>query len=243
MRGCLLENVKLYRANTTEKKPISNRSRNQEMYEEIRRRICMLEFPPGMIVRETELATEFGLSRTPVREVLHQLKFEGLVETRNGVGTFVTGVDIKSFSDGYDLRIEFASLIGKLSPKQCEPEHVEAVKQLKERCEGLGENGRAEDFWSINHDLHEFINSIIGNRELAYLHSLYYYKVSRFWYQLAKDNWYREVQMLQSELNEILEAIQSGDMAAVGYVHRNHISFGKVRIGQFISNRSGGIEY
>ena len=234
--------MKRYRAKTIGQKHLSKRSRNQEMYEEIRRRICLLEYPPGMIVRETELAAEFGLSRTPVREVLHQLKFEGLVETRNGVGTFVTGVDIKSFSDGYDLRIELAGLIGKLSPIPCDHQHVETIMQLRKRCEGLGEKGNAEEFWSINHALHEFINSLIGNRELAYLHSLYYYKVSRFWYQLARENWQQEVQMLRSELNELLEAARSGDMSAVGYVHRNHISFGKIRIGQFISNRSGAIE-
>lgn len=212
------------------------KSRNMQVYEEIRRRICLLTYPPGMIMKETELAAEFGVSRTPIREVLHQLKFEGLIETRNGVGTFVTGIDIKSFGDAYDIRIEVASLIGKLSPRPCRPEHGALVGKLIERCNRLEEKHAPEEFWLINHEMHVFINSLIGNQELANLHSLYYYKVARFWYQLTERDWPGEVKMLQSELRELLEAVQSTDIVAVGNIHRNHISFGKIRIGKFISN-------
>lgn len=219
-----------------DRKPRRGRSRISAMYDEIRKRICLLQYPPGMILREGELAEAFEVSRTPVREVLHQLKFEGLVETRNGVGTFVTGVDFKSFSDGYDLRIELAALIGRLSPRPCDKAHVDKVHELRARAEGLESRTAPEEFWIINHEMHELINGLIGNRELAHMHSLYYYKYSRFWYQLAQDNWPREVQMLQSELAELSEALRSGDMVAVANVHRNHISFGKIRIGQFISN-------
>lgn len=207
-----------------------------DIYDEMRRRICLLVHAPGTILKETELAREFGVSRTPIREVLHQLSFEGLVETRNGVGTFVTGVDFKSFTDAYDLRIELAEMIGRLSPRPCGPREVAAIETLLARAKALQEDFVAEDFWQVNHDLHKVIHALIGNHELAKLHDLYYYRVARFWYQLATDDWRREAAILVREFEDLLVAMRSGDMKAVANVHRNHISYAKIRIGQFIAN-------
>lgn len=213
----------------------ARRPSSMQIYDEIRRRICLLIYPPGMLLKEAELATEFGVSRTPIRDVLHQLKLEGLVETRNGVGTLVTSVDFKSFTEAFDLRIELAELVGRLSPRAVEEEHVAAIEDLVRRAEGLRSSREPEAFWQINHDLHELVDSLIGNRELAKLNNLYYYKVARFWYQLATDNWDRETDMLRNELAELLEAARSGDVKAVANIRRNHISFGKIRIGEFIA--------
>jgi DNA-binding GntR family transcriptional regulator len=71
------------------------------MYKEIRDRICLLTYPPGTVLREADFANEFGVSRTPVRQVLQRLQFEGLVEAKNGVGTIVTGVQLSTFKDAY----------------------------------------------------------------------------------------------------------------------------------------------
>ena len=217
----------------------TRRQSSVQIYEEIRRRICLLAYPPGMLLKETELAVEFGVSRTPIRDVLHQLKFEGLIETRNGVGTFVTSVDFKSFTDAYDLRIELAEMIGRLSPRPVDEEQVAAIENLLRRAEKLQGSREAEAFWQINHDLQELIDDLIGNRELAKLNELYYYMVSRFWYQLAGNNWDREVDMLRNELAELLEAARSGDVQAVANIRRNHISFAKIRIGDFIAKGRG----
>ncbi len=218
---------------------VPRRRSSKEIYDAIRRRICLLTYEPGKLLKETELAVEFGVSRTPIREVLHQLKFEGLIDTRNGVGTFVTSVDFKSFIDAYDLRIEMAEMIGRLSPCPVGEDFVQAIESLLLRAEKLQSSAEKEAFWQINHDLQELINSLIGNRELARLNEYYYYKVSRFWYQLAGENWDREVTMLRNELTELLEAARSGDVKAVANIRRNHISFGKIRVGEFISKGRG----
>lgn len=48
-------------------------------------------FPLGaMLPRETELAEQLGISRTPVREALMLLEEDGLIRTKRGVGRFVS---------------------------------------------------------------------------------------------------------------------------------------------------------
>src|SRR5579875_596620 len=48
-------------------------------------------FPPGSrLPSELTLAEEFGVSRTVLREAISRLKYEGVVEGRQGSGVFVT---------------------------------------------------------------------------------------------------------------------------------------------------------
>lgn len=46
-----------------------------------------------MVLHETSLTEKFGMSRTPIRQVLQRLAYERLVETRSGVGTVVVALD------------------------------------------------------------------------------------------------------------------------------------------------------
>src|SRR5436853_462241 len=87
------------------------------IYECLRDRICLFEYAPGTLLREAELAAEFGVSRTPIRQILQRLEGEQLVDIRDGVGTIVTSVDFACLKDVYELRLKLTELIGDLSPK------------------------------------------------------------------------------------------------------------------------------
>ena len=57
----------------------------------LRTRICLMQgSAEDTILHEGMIATEFGVSRTPIRQVLQKLAYERLVETRSGVGTIVS---------------------------------------------------------------------------------------------------------------------------------------------------------
>ena len=66
------------------------------MLEQLRRRITSLELLPGAPLSENELATQLGVSRTPVRESLIVLVEEGLVSVVPQVGTFVAPIDLRA---------------------------------------------------------------------------------------------------------------------------------------------------
>ncbi len=60
----------------------------------LRNRICMMQsVTEDITLHEGALAMEFGVSRTPIRQVLQKLAYERLVETRSGVGTIVSPLD------------------------------------------------------------------------------------------------------------------------------------------------------
>lgn len=207
------------------------------VYEEVRERICLLRYPPGTLLRETELAKEFNVSRTPIREVLQRLEVEDFVETKNGVGTIVTGVDFKAFKDVYNLRLKLAELIGQLSPNPCTDAHISEMGDLLERARALTEARDTEEFWRINHERQRIIASLIGNTALRRMYDLFYYQTARVWFQLVVDMWPEQVDALCTELGDLIRAMKSGDTQAVAYVERNHLSFYMTLIGRFMSGQ------
>ncbi len=90
----------------------SKRVPSERIYSEVRDRICLLAYPPGTVLREGELALEFGVSRTPIREVLHRLSFDGLVAAKNGVGSIVTSLDYISEELAKRVGIEWVAELG-----------------------------------------------------------------------------------------------------------------------------------
>lgn len=56
----------------------------------LRERICLV--PPGtqVVLKEKSIGDEFGLSRTPIRQVLQTLSYEGMLEVKAGLGSITT---------------------------------------------------------------------------------------------------------------------------------------------------------
>ena len=66
--------------------------------------VVTLRFRPGQTLSENELAQEYGVSRTPVREAVQRLRLAGLVEVRPQSGTLVSKVDLARFHEAQFVR-------------------------------------------------------------------------------------------------------------------------------------------
>ena len=213
----------------------SPRGQSVDIHRALRERICLLRYPPGSLLVETELAREFEVSRTPIRQALQKLEYEGLVETRNGVGTNVTGVDFRSVRDIYAFRLRLSELIGDFGATADAPRAYDRVAALLPRVDALRGTREFEVFWAINHELHFAINGLITNSAFQQVHDRLYFQASRVWYSFADQMWDEEISFLAEELRELCSALKAGDLRAVGFIQRNHISFGLTRVARYIS--------
>lgn len=92
-------------APSTGAKPRAGRKRGADkVLETLRSKIASHALPPGSKLRESELATEFGVSRTRVREVFGILEQRGLIERVPNRGAVVSRLELKEASDLYDVR-------------------------------------------------------------------------------------------------------------------------------------------
>ncbi len=196
----------------------------------LRKSICTLEKPFGTILHEIELSKEFGVSRTPIRQALHQLAAMGLVETRNGVGTIVTAGDPETVGDIYRLRIQLTALIGQLATKECPATAAENMRALHAEVLELEPNLSPRDFWDLNGKLHKIITGIIENQELRTLYHLYYFKVAPFWFGIFLKNPQQEFTRLIREIQETAFWMEQGNMMTVANIQQNHIAMAANRV-------------
>src|SRR6201991_2974975 len=65
-----------------------------QVFEKLRNAIIALELPPGAPLSRAELASQFGISSTPVRDALMRLEEEGLVDVFPQAATKVSLIDV-----------------------------------------------------------------------------------------------------------------------------------------------------
>lgn len=194
-------------------------------------RICLLKYKPGDQLKEADLARQFGVSRTPVRDALNRISHLGLIESRNGVGTVVVGLSAEQIRHVYEMRLELACLIGKLSPVSPGPGDIAALQGMLDRTRILQADFTADDYVGINHELNELIASLIGNTSLRAMWLQTYVQAASTWHRMAETIGTGAAEALIEELTDLITAAKQGDAEAIGYVQRIHISYGfrKVR--------------
>lgn len=205
----------------------------QHIQQEIIHRICFLDYLPGRQLKESELADEFGVSRTPVRDAISRIKHLGLVETRNGVGTVVVALDQGQIADVYEMRLKLATMIGEMGSRSdsavCETS-AQKIEQLLEGAILLQDNFVPRRYVELNHQLQAIIADLIDNSLLASYWRQTYYQAASTWYQISQKAQQETTVAFIQELQELLTALQRRDLQAVGLVQRVHIGYGYQRI-------------
>jgi len=208
-----------------------SRERFERLYRTLRDRICLLEYPPGTRLSESELAVEFAVSRTPVRRVLTRLESEGLIEAHHGVGTIVTDVKLEELAQVYHLRMELAVLIGRLSPLPRRREDLDRIRALIKRGEALPQDSDHSAFARLNMDFFSEIAAMTGNLPLREISERLYFQTSRIILKLMpRLNLTEEFAAFHREMTDILAALEIGDLDAVGHIRRAHISMSFTRM-------------
>ena len=216
-------------------RPLSmSRERFERIYKSIRDRICLLEYQPGERLGEEELAREFHVSRTPIRRVLSKLESEGLLESRHGVGTFVTDVDIDSLAQVFQLRMELAELLGKLDPIPRSEDDLARVRALLVRCDKLLKKPDPKAYARLNMDFFQELGAMVGNAPLREISERLYYLTTRIWLKSVPHlNLPDEITVFRREMADILQAMEVGDLEAVGHIRRSHISMSVKRMKRY----------
>ncbi len=214
----------------------SQTERFERIYKVIRERISVLEYGPGTVLNEGLLSEEFDVSRTPIRSVLQRLNYEGLVATKNGVGTIVTEVDVKTFKDIYALRMRLAEDMSALSPVLPGPEMIKELRRLREQARTLRAGPPDHKAYArLCNAVHEQQLELTENKVLAEINDLLYYRAARVWMAfLPNIEWDEALEILESEITDTTRALELGDMHGVGNVRRQNLFIILMTISRFL---------
>ena len=139
----------------------------QAVYDAIAEMIITRVLQPGEHLVETELATQLGVSRQPVREALQRLQTEGWVDLRPAQGAFV---HVPTDEEADQLLAVRALLEGEsalLAAHRAGPEDAERLWELQRAGEEALRTDDREALVAANANLHAYIVQMSGNKVLA----------------------------------------------------------------------------
>ena len=132
----------------------------------------------GSRLRQQELAREFGVSRTPIREALRKLQANGIVELLPHRGAIVHGPTAPEIREAYEVRAELEGLAAELAATRIRDSQLEQLREAEKLFRhsitrlvrgGRGKGGSSPNGeWTRANDLfHRVIQEASGNRRLV----------------------------------------------------------------------------
>ena len=109
----------------------------------IQARVLSGEFASGSRLRQESLATEFGVSRTPVREALRKLQAAGIVQLEPRRGARVRGPSAREVREAYEVRAELEGLAAALASERMRDEELYRLRAAQELFHESSERLRA----------------------------------------------------------------------------------------------------
>lgn len=165
---------------------IMRRNLGSDVYSILWERILQRGFRPGEKLSDLKLSEELGVSRTPVREALHRLVRDGVVNYSPNRGFFVAEFSAADISEIFELRAALEALAlrnvaAKLPARQFEW----AVSEL-DRVEAMISDATTEEerhaaaaaFLEVDQGFHQWLVKHSGNQRLVTI-------VSGLWGQVA----------------------------------------------------------
>lgn len=202
---------------------MSKPSRN-EIHGYLRERILLLDLPPGSRLREEALAEHFGVSRTPIRQVLDRLDFEGLVEQGDGRGARVSALDPKELRDIWAMRLRIAEMVGEFMRIPQDQQILDRLDSIRSQLAEVKDTGDTRALGALYNRYHEAMLALVANRALVRIHDLLYVQTARVWMQfLPEMDLGQEIDIMAEEVGETMAALAEGSIQEVAQVRAEHM--------------------
>ena len=135
--------------------------------EYIRDAIAKGDLGLGHPVSESVLAASLGISKTPVREALAQLKIEGLVKIFPQKGTFVFTMSEQEVIEICEFRYTLESAALKLAGERNRRAFIEELRNVETQMSGARREKRDDQYLDLDADFHALFFKYCGNQFLV----------------------------------------------------------------------------
>ncbi|MDZ7787513.1 MAG: GntR family transcriptional regulator [Halofilum sp. (in: g-proteobacteria)] len=155
--------------------PVSRQTMASMLVDALRERILSFEIPEGTQLRQDSLASEFGVSRIPVREALLQLEGEGLVHQSAHKGYTVTTLSLDEIREVFDLRAVIeVDLLQRSIPVMQDADIAAAREVLAVFDDMLARKSEDANWGRLNWRLHEALYAPAGRTHtMRIVHNLH----------------------------------------------------------------------
>jgi len=151
-------------------KPLTLRERIVEF---IKDAVVSGRLKPGERVPEQEIAANFGISRTPIREAFRQLETEGFISLIPRKGAVVSPITDKDVVEFYAIKSLLEGYAARTACPALTPRDIKRLEGLNTAMKKCADKGDVKGFFKLDNQFHDTFLKACGNDKLcALVHNL-----------------------------------------------------------------------
>jgi DNA-binding GntR family transcriptional regulator len=124
---------------------------SQQIANSVKQEILAGKYPPGVRVRQEDIAEQFGASRSPVREALRILEADGLIKLVAHTGAWIADLSQAECEEMYQLRERVEPLLLRLSLPGLSDAKILELEKLTKAMEATKD---VEEFLRLDREFH-----------------------------------------------------------------------------------------
>lgn len=209
-----------------------------DLYEDLKTRILTLRLKPGADLDEVALSQEYGISRTPLRDVFRQLAGEGYLEIRNNRGACVSSMSHKTLRDFFLVAQMIYSAIGRLAAKNATDEQIEALMRAQDGFRDAQKTVHPDKLVYYNNQFHLIMGEMADNvflmpslRRLLIDHA----RIGQTFYRPRDEGMAERLQTAAKQHDALIGAIVARDEERVAELVIAHWELSRSQIELFIN--------
>lgn len=133
------------------------------LYEDLKRLILTMALDPDALLDEASLTAQYGLSRTPVREVFQRLAGEGYLDIIEKRGVRVTSMSHATLRNFFLVAPMIYAATARLAVQHYKPTQLKALKETQKRFRKAVQLNDAEALALENNRFHEIMGEMAAN--------------------------------------------------------------------------------
>lgn len=137
-----------------------------QVFERLREAIVSLELVPGTVLPRNELAEQFGISQTPIRDALMRLGEEGLVDIFPQHATVVSRIDIAAARQAHFLRRSIELEVVRTLAADASDELIARLRAQVDLLAALSSGGDYSEFVAADQSFHRLMYEAAGVPDL-----------------------------------------------------------------------------
>ena len=190
-----------------------------QIYERLANQIIVGKLQPGYRLDEQSLATQFGVSRTPVREALRELGARQLIDLVPRRGGVVSQLSNEKLIDMLEAECEVEGLCARLAAHRMSTMEKSHLQELHEHA---AQRDKLSGYFELNKEFHDLVCSGAHNSTLDTTARDLRFRLSPFRRPEPQSDVKAVIARSTKEHTAIVNAIVMGDAEAAYEAMRGH---------------------
>ena len=212
--------------------------RKTQCLEDLRMRILRQDIAPGSDLDEAALCAQYGLSRTPMREIFQRLGGEGYLRLEQNRGPKVASMDLSVMRMFFQTAPMIYANVARLAAENRRSDEIPALEGIQTAFRTAAEAGDAGQAALLNHRFHAQIGQMAHNPYLlASLNRMLidHTRLSQTFYRPVSDDEAARVRTAIDHHDQMIAAIRAQEADRIVALTIDHWNLSRDRLERFVS--------